>query len=331
MIVDLFCGAGGASAGSALAGHDPSDTLGFEHDRHAAATHTAAGFPTIVGDLSSYDPTMMAGVDGLWGSPPCQAFSLAGKGAGRDAIGDLLAHIDLCAAGWVEPSGDLCADDVRADLTLQPLRWADALRPRWVVLEQVPPVLPAWEHMARVLDGWGYSTWCGLLSAERWGVPQTRRRAILIARNDGTPAAPPTPTHTAYDHRAPDGGRTPVASLFDVDLLPWVSMADALGWADVDAERRGVVQTGANTMRHQRDHADDKYQRTMDAPAPGAADTSTQGVRVSVEQAAALQSFPDDWPWQGPKTSRYRQIGNAVPPLLAAAILRPLLHPQDTP
>jgi DNA (cytosine-5)-methyltransferase 1 len=42
---------------------------------------------------------------------------------------------------------------------------------------------------------------------------------------------------------------------------------------------------------------------------------------VSVAQAACLQSFRSDLPWQGAKSSRYRQIGNAVPPLLAAHII----------
>jgi len=409
LIIDLFCGAGlgGWAAGLEMLGHDPADTLGFEHDRHAAATHTAAGFPTVVGDLSAVPVDLMSGVDGLIASPPCQAFSMAGKGKGRDAIADLLAHIALCADGWVPPAGDLCADDVRADLTLQPLKWADALRPTWIVCEQVPPVLPAWEHMARVLEQWGYSAWTGLLSAERWGVPQTRKRAILIARRDGTPAVPPTPTHTAYDHRAPDGGRTPLPSLFDDDLLPWVSMADALGWGDHTVnyaagamahaaarsmdEPASTLAFGHNVAQHQwqyvngtRDNAatrdPERWQlslagktglahRDADLPATpitgagnavwttdrpattvvgsfrpdiiaapgwrGAGDGPRQNaegsVRVTVEQAAALQSFPPGWPWQGPKTSRYRQIGNAVPPLLAAAVLSPLLdrHPRD--
>jgi DNA (cytosine-5)-methyltransferase 1 len=49
-------------------------------------------------------------------------------------------------------------------------------------------------------------------------------------------------------------------------------------------------------------------------------------IRLTVAEAAALQTFPHDWNWQGPKTSQYRQIGNAVPPRLAAAILAPLIN-----
>lgn len=467
MIVDLFAGPGGWDVGSVWAGVD-GPLVGIEHDHDANLTATAAGFARVEADVAAYPPRAFGQVDGLIASPPCQAFSLAGKGAGRDAAAELLAHVRACADGWVDPPDRLCGDDVRADLTLQPLRWAWALRPRWVACEQVPPALPLWEETARVLEGWGYSTWAGRLNAEEYGVPQTRTRAFLIARRDGVPAGPPEPTHTAYDARASDGGRTPQPSLFGTGLRPWVSMAEGLGWVDGDrpapsptvttgggetggievfagpgsrerarlaiepirgagaTERHGdrperpvdepaptvtsrfaatnrwtdaVVRTGTNSMKHSRDPDEMvPYERPLSAPAPtvdakvggawrvrmagaGAAAERTAGqrprgtdepahtitgagtaawvrdrpattvvgtfrpdvtaapgwrtetsrqdapgsVQVTLEQAARLQSFPDGYPWRGSKTSRHAQVGNAVPPLLAAHVLRPLL------
>lgn len=370
LTIDLFCGAGGWASGMEMLGVDPADTLGIDFDQHAAATHEAAGFPTLHADLSDLDPLEVADgrvVDGLIASPPCQAFSLAGKGAGRDAIAGLLAHIDSCMDGWHTPPAAICTEDVRADLTLEPLRWAAALNPRWCAFEQVAPTLPAWEHIARVLEAWGYSTWTGVLSAERYGVPQTRKRAILLARRDGIPAAPPAPSHTAYVPSLPDGGRVPEASLFGDVLEPWVSMADALGWTGPHAEFvandrqanaavRGVdepaptikgghdtanrvwvserpattVQTG-NVVTGPGHHAPfgdapGTQTRTDGGDAvPGASPDSTKGVRVTVEQAAALQSFPAHWPWQGSKTAKYRQIGNAVAPMFGAAVLATVL------
>lgn len=50
-----------------------------------------------------------------------------------------------------------------------------------------------------------------------------------------------------------------------------------------------------------------------------------EAVRITVQQAGVLQSFPVDYPWQGTKTAQFRQVGDAVPPLLAAAVLGELL------
>ena len=361
-IIDLFSGGGGWAAGLHLLGVDPATTLGFDNDVHASATHTAAGFPTVVGDLSATDLTQFTDVDGLIASPPCQAFSLAGRGKGRENIGLLIEHIAACVDGWLDLPAALVAEDVRADLTLEPLRWACALRPRWLAFEQVPPVLPAWRAMKPVLEAWGYSVDVGLLSAERYGVPQTRKRAILVARRDGVPARLPYPTHTSYNHRVPNNGRYAEGRGVWGPLLPWVSMADALGWGSEDhkyaagtmanAASRGMsepastIAFGHNANQHQwvteRPSTTVQTGSTITGPghhaafgvapgtqtatgggqaAPGAAPTSTEGVRVTTQQAAALQSFPEDWPWQGPRTAVYRQIGNAVAPLFGAAVL----------
>jgi DNA (cytosine-5)-methyltransferase 1 len=83
----------------------------------------------------------------------------------------------------------------------------------------------------------GYSVWVGIIRAEQYGVPHTRRRAVLIARADGVEAAPPTPTHSRYYEREP--------KRLDKGVLPWVSMADALGGDGFTARKvmgRGMVE-----------------------------------------------------------------------------------------
>lgn len=62
--------------------------------------------------------------------------------------------------------------------------------------------------------------------------------------------------------------------------------------------------------------------RGADVDYPGSPGRMTNAVRVSVEEAAVLQSFPVDYPWQGTKTKQFQQIGNAIPPGLAYAVLR---------
>lgn len=89
----------------------------------------------------------------------------------------------------------------------------------------MPPVLELWSLLAGLLAAHGYEASAGVLSAERYGVPQTRKRAYLVASLD-SPAQLQAPTHRSYNPRRPEEIRED-----ERDLLPWVSMAEALGWA----------------------------------------------------------------------------------------------------
>ena len=82
---------------------------------------------------------------------------------------------------------------------------------------------PLWDACAVILRAYGYSIDTGVLNSEQYGVPQTRRRAVLVAHKDRAEALP-TPTHSRYYSRSP--------AKLDPGVLPWVSMSDALGWGD---------------------------------------------------------------------------------------------------
>lgn len=366
-VVDLFAGMGGWDIAARNLGVDP---LGIEWNADACATREAAGLRTLQADIAALDPADFAPCEGLIASPPCQDFSVAGKGAGRDGE--------------------------RGRLVEEVPRWVDALRPRWVACEQVPPVLPIWREFAHRFEQWSYRTWCGLLSSERYGVPQTRERAILMASLDG-PVQPPAPTHQEYRHGEP--ARHEVG-LFG-EVLPWVSMAEALGLEDGTSlhqwmgagmiERHGdrpgrqagepaLSVTGADhrtkVVRHNPVMLDRRQTGapiidTSKAPCPTitaaavgkgvwtftrpattiAGDPrcfapgghiahdgrnndamigrSENAIRLTIPEGLTLQGFPPDWPVQGTKTAQWLQVGNAIPPPMAQAILAQLIPARE--
>lgn len=390
MIIDLFAGPGGWDQGLAMLGR--RDVLGIEWDESACLTAEAAGHQRLRADVAALDPRDYAPAEGLIASPPCQAWSMAGKRGGEADREHCHRLADRMAAGddsteWTE------WEDPRSALVCQPVRWVRDICPEWIALEEVPAVASLWEHFARIFRAWGYSVWTGDLCAADYGVPQTRTRRILIASHVRT-VAPPPPTHAQHP-----GG----ADLFGgTGRKPWVSMAEALGWG-FDDEPSCTVSSGGAATGGAEPFANAGYRRRLaahmaDNPAPtivttrrskdglilgrqlppgegenvggwgwlrgsnqanaavraphepaptmlfghcpndvswypseeaakprqpmSAAERDGVGVRITVQEAGILQSFPADHPWQGARTKQYEQVGNAVPPLLAAHILQ---------
>ncbi|MFW3477378.1 DNA cytosine methyltransferase [Streptomyces microflavus] len=116
-------------------------------------------------------------------------------------------------------------EDDRTGLVLEPLRWAlaavDMGRPyETILLEQVQQVQQVWDEYALLLAAEGYHVATGVLRTEQYGVPQTRRRSVLLARLGG-PVVLPAPTHRPYRKGVPQAEGDP-------GLLPWVSMGEVL-------------------------------------------------------------------------------------------------------
>ncbi|MFI0776161.1 DNA cytosine methyltransferase [Streptomyces sp. NPDC021212] len=385
MILDLFAGPGGWSHALTVLG---VRDVGLEWDPWACKTRAAAGQATIRTDVAMYPTWPWVGrTRGLIASPPCQAWSMAGKRLGlvdqplvHQAVADLAAGRDtrkqLLGA---------CRDE-RSLLAAEPMRYLHALHtgggPEWVAMEEVPDVLPLWTQYAAVLRRWGFSIWTGILNAADYGVPQTRRRAILLASRLRT-AQPPEPTHARV---------TEPESLFGPGRARWVSMTQALGWGATDrpvpticagggpgggpepfpsgsrkslsdardrgtwtprpdgavpqARREGAGwawslrsnnQANATVRRadepagtlffgHRANECTWVAAPRGDAPVPPGAPVVPEPIRITAREAGILQTFPADYPWQGNKGQQFSQIGNAVPPRLAAHLLAPHLR-----
>lgn len=191
-------------------------------------------------------------------------------------------------------------------LIREPLRWALALMPTWTVWECTPNqgVLARFLDDADTLRTVGYHVWVGVLNATDYGVPSSRKRAFLIARRGWLhEVRPPQPTHDRP-----------------------VTMAEALGWLDTDAVLVSNYGTGGDASKRGR--------RTMDQPAFTMTGKccrnrwehpSGWSRNLTPSEAGILQSFPADYPWRGGSTAVQQQIGDAVPPRLAAAVLGPLV------
>lgn len=360
-VVELFGGPGGWSEGLRNARRDLR-SIGIEWDDRAAATAIAAGHDRLVADVSLVDPLDYRdlGVTGLIASPPCQGFSTAGKGHGRKDADLLISTILGCESMTdVEDAIKHLAEhmhDPRSILVLEPLRWALAIGPEWMAWEQVATVRPVWDACAKVLASKGYSVEVAVLNAEQYGVPQTRRRAILVARRNDE-AELPLPTHSKYYSRNP--------LKLDEGVLPWVSMSDALGWAvysasgpkGASATQRGrgeralgqpsfaitskppqlaesVLRNGNQAHSAKRDlvepaatvHFGRRSNKVEFINKTDAQDPKKSGRRITVQEAGVLQSFPADYPWSGSKSSQYQQVGDAVPPLLAQRIIEALVR-----
>jgi DNA (cytosine-5)-methyltransferase 1 len=341
--MSIFAGAGGLDAGLEEAGFETR--LAIEMDRDAVETlkaTKAAKLPVDGGRrkhlakarLVEADLTKITKSDyvALWGSvdppdllaggPPCQSFSSAGKQRGIE-----------------DERGRLFRDFVRA---------ARALRPSLILFENVQGLVTARDGEGRVggvletiqgeFESAGYACTFALVNAADYGAPQRRVRLVMLgSRRHRLPTFPPQPTH------AKDGGPGNLPRWISVgealEGFPATGSADAV-WANEEMEAKlaevtpgkGIRVGGAVENNRPSGHwgyRQDGFVADLTQPARTIRAASTpdwlrmedgRHRRLSWQECACLQGFPEGWDFRGNVTSLHRQIGNAVPVPLAKAV-----------
>jgi len=299
-IVSLFSGCGGLDLGFIKAGFDVIWANDIFLD--AVATYKKnIGDHITSNDIHDIDLDDIPNCDGVIGGFPCQGFSIANMGR----------HVE----------------DERNTLYLQFIRVVSDKKPKFFIAENVKGILTlgkgaVFEKVKKDFANAGYAIHYKLFNTADYGVPQKRERVILFGlRNDiaeGLSVSfPPEPTH----------GKSPIGL-----QLPWIGCGEALSDIPEPSEHTNIPNHEGSKykLRFNGYLGHRKIDPTLPAPTITARGDEKGGVviihhpnnhrRMTVRETAIIQSFPLDFIFEGTKTSAYRQIGNAVPPLFAQAI-----------
>ncbi len=296
-VVSLFSGAGGLDLGFKMAGHE----IVWANDLYEDAVKTYRnniGNHIVCKDISEVEAAEIPECDIMIGGFPCQGFSVA----------NMNRH----------------AGDERNELYKQLLRLVREKKPKFFLAENVKGILnldkgKVFEMILKDFSDIGYKVKFQLMNAADYGVPQTRQRVIIIGVREDVEFEYIFPTPT-YDKEGKSG------------LPRWISVGKAMSEIP-DPDQPNDLPN----------HVYSKYKlkfngylghRPLDpekpAPTVTARGDNKGGVvilphpngqrRMSCRELAAVQSFPLDYEFSGNNSSVYRQIGNAVPPLLGFAV-----------
>lgn len=313
--VDLFCGAGGMSLGFDSAFF--KNIFSVEFDERIANTYNK-NFPDhklYVGnilDLSSSDIyNLMNGssVDVVIGGPPCQGFSMAGN-PGRTFVND--------------PRNKLFREFVRV---------VSFIKPKIFVLENVSRMAThnhgkTIKEVIKEFSKLSYNVQVKVIQASDYGVPQKRKRVIIVGTLDGFNFSYPIPSHKVISVKEAIGDLPPLKSGESSDIPNHIAMNHSKQML----EKMSYVPDGGNRLsipENIRPKSGDarKYIR-YDSSKPSVTITGdnrkifhySQNRALTPRELARLQTFPDDFIFYGTSGSIQQQIGNAVPPKLAKQI-----------
>lgn len=331
--VELFAGCGGISTGLLDAGIRV--VAGLDHNRSAIEAfkynHDYRGVRGHVADLSKTTGEEIASLAGeqrinlLVGGPPCQPFSIVGKQKGLD--------------------------DHRGNLVFDFLRLVGELRPEAVLFENVPNLekIDDGAIVTRLCEEFAaldYAVSCAVLNAADYGVPQLRRRLFIVGvRGKQSISLPPPATHKASDELDLFCALPKHRTCRDaIDDLPDVTTPESWEIPNHEATMHspGMLEAFAQLKPGKRDKKSfhDRLHPERPSYTLRAGTGNFSPLRpihykydrvITVRESARIQSFSDDFIWPDfiPRLQQYRQVGNAVPPVLAAVIGRSIARVLD--
>ncbi len=344
-VIDLFAGVGGLSLGFEMEGFDILLANEFDQSIATAYKENHKSTNVVVGDITSLDLSKVFGeyvnkIDVVIGGPPCQGFSQKGK---RKTI-----------------------NDERNFLFKHYVEVVKFVKPKYFVMENVPNLLTAEKgfflnEIKGLFKGYGYSIRYGILNAADYGVPQNRRRAIIIGKYLATPPELPLPCKqkvtiwdaisdlaylesgegefeqeyrnspkSDYEKKMRKGSKIlynhmatkhSALALERLSLIPPNAGKEILPKEHITKS----VYSGTWSRMKQNDVAVTITTR-FDTPSSGKFTHPFLNRAITVREAARLQSFPDTFKFIGSKMSQMKQVGNAVPPLLARKIARVIMN-----